>query len=442
MSTATKPTLHIVHCIDTEGPLTEDIDATFQRINAMFALNLAASADNLRLLQQQKIPLQGMEADVARVVAPALLSYNNSWQEIEAMLSEAMASEFRNKMTDDRGHGWVYSWHCMDHAGYSDNPRRKDLGYGNVFRFYKQKIAETHSTQDEINWHFHPLSFTRNPLQCASSYVNSYDVLMQILTRRLIDEGWYPVTNRPGFHTERPDSHAFLEQWIPYDYANLFDTTDDGQRDVSGGRFGDWRRASASWAGYHPHHDDYQAKGGCRRWIFRCLNVGTRFKTLGARHVEEAFLEARQKGSAILAFSNHDYRDIRPDVHYVRDLLAQFKPSFPDVTMLFSGATQAARAHTNHLEPRTTRPIKLGLRLEDGVLSANVSDGELFGPQPMLAIKTRDGCYYHDNFDIQHPRQAYSYTFDHQTILPHSIEVIAVGAAGSDGSHCVERLVL
>lgn len=434
------PVLHVVHCIDTEGPLTEDIAATFERINAMFDLNLSASQENLRKLQQQKLPLGGKEADVARVVAPHLLAYNNSWQDIDAMLDEAMSAEFREKLRDDAGGGWVYSWHCMDHAGYSDNARRKDIGYGNVFRFYQQKIAETNSTRDEINWHFHPLSFSRNPLQCASSYVNSYDVLMQILARRLVDEGWCPVANRPGFHTERPDSHAFLEQWIPYDYANLYDTQEDGQRDVSGGRFGDWRRASASWAGYHPHHDDYQVSGACRRWIFRCLNVGTRFKTLQERHVREAFAEANEKGSAILAFSNHDYRDIRPDVTYVRELLAKVKPDFAGVAMRFSGAVEAARAHAQHLEPRTTAPIELAMNMDGGVLSVHITAGELFGPQPMLAIKTREGHYYHDNFDVQQPGKHYTYTFDSQTVLPDRICTIAAGAAGRDGSHQVARL--
>ena len=35
-----KPILHIVHCIDTEGPLDEDIYATFERLNYIFGIKL------------------------------------------------------------------------------------------------------------------------------------------------------------------------------------------------------------------------------------------------------------------------------------------------------------------------------------------------------------------------------------------------------------------
>ena len=56
--------------------------------------------------------------------------------------------------------------------------------------------------------------------KCASSYVNSPE-LYQIITRRIIERNWFPVVNRAGFHCERPDSHLFLEQWIPFDLSNL-----------------------------------------------------------------------------------------------------------------------------------------------------------------------------------------------------------------------------
>ena len=46
------------------------------------------------------------------------------------------------------------------------------------------------------------------------------DNLYQILCRRIIDHNWFPVVNRAGFHVERPDSHWFLEQFIPFDLSN------------------------------------------------------------------------------------------------------------------------------------------------------------------------------------------------------------------------------
>jgi len=437
------PILYVVHCIDTEGPLTEDLVDTFQRINTIFNLSFTPSRETLDRLQKAEIDLGGQELEVARVIAPRLLKYNENWGDIRDMLQDALSAKFRNTMKDDFGRGWVYSWHCMDHIGYSENPRRKDVGYGNVFRFYRNILNETSSEDDEINWHFHPLSFSRNPLQCATSYINSYDVLVQILCRRIIEDQWFPVANRPGFNSVRPDSHAFLEQWIPFDYANqYYEAEEKGQADIAEGRFGDWRRAPATWRGYHPHHDDHQKEGNCRRWIFRCLSVGTRCNELILNHAHQAMSEAEERGSAILAFANHDYRDIRPDVTQVRDLLGQAKISHPDVRICFSGAADAARKHLALLKRKDHADLKLKTNLVENVLHVDVEVGKVFGPQPFLAIKTKTQHYYHDNFDIREPAKSWSYTFDEQTVTLDTIESIGVGVASDSGFPVVEKIVL
>ena len=61
-----------------------------------------------------------------------------------------------------------------------------------------------------------------------------------------------PSTYRPGFHTIRPDSNWFLEQWIPFDFSNQSTKNEGNQPDLIGGRWGDWRRAPNSWKPYHP----------------------------------------------------------------------------------------------------------------------------------------------------------------------------------------------
>ena len=429
--------LYVVHCVDTEGPLTETLSATFQRVRSVFDLDIAPSRENLRLLQHRELDLGGKEDAVARMIAPELLAYNNSWGEIREMLSDALSEVFRRQLIDDFGSGWVYSWHCMDHLHYADNPRHKDVGYGNVFRFYRDLLAETGNGQDELNWHFHPTSLVGNPLQAATSYLNSYGILTEILCRRILDDAWFPVVNRPGFHAERPDSHAFLEQWIPFDFANQSHEDEMDQPDLAGGRFGDWRRASGSWRGYQPSHDDYQTPGACKRTIFRCLNVGTRLRPLKPVHVRQAFLEARQGGKAVLAFADHDYRDIRPDVEAVRAMMREVRPEFPDVSLRFSGAESAAR---DMLGVSDLPAPKLSLALEGNILVARVVQGEIFGPQPFLAIKGRDGRVFHDNLDVQQPGHLWTYVFDDQTLPISAVLAVGVGSAGRFGGFCVARL--
>ena len=431
--------LYVVHCIDTEGPLTETLTATFERLKTIFGISLDATEENLKKLQNQQINFGGDKAAIAKCFSPKLLKYNSNWEELEEMLDDLMSVGFRNQNCDDFNNGWVYSWHCMDHVGYSENPRQKDIGYGNIFNFYKSKLKNLHNNKDELNWHFHPLSFLRKPTQAATSYINNYDVLIQILCRRILDSNWFPVVNRPGFHSERPDSHAFLEQWIPFDFANQFCEEIEDQPDLSNGRFGDWSRAPKTWRGYRPSHDDYQVEGTCRRIIFRCLNVGTRLRSLKREHVRDAFFEARAAGSAILSFANHDYRDMRPDVNRVQEMLGDIKSEFPDVLIKYSGAEEAAIA----LMKFESKPApKLTLNLDGQRAIIEVVEGDIFGPQPFLAIKTKEGNYYHDNLDVIQSKKKWSYVFDDQTFELDNIAKIGVGTAGLFGKRSVAQIIL
>ena len=87
--------VYIVHCIDTEGPLYESVDATFERLREIFHLDLPASQDMLRRLQAGDVPLEGLEAAVQKVVDPHLLAYNDTWDKVDAMLAKLMSESFR-----------------------------------------------------------------------------------------------------------------------------------------------------------------------------------------------------------------------------------------------------------------------------------------------------------------------------------------------------------
>jgi len=428
--------LYVVHCIDTEGPLNETLTATFDRLDQIFGIRFAPTQENLESLQQSKIDLNGIEDAVAKCIAPELLKYNKNWGDIEKMLNLVMSDDFRNAQLDSQGKGWIYSWHCMDHMGFSENPRDKALGYGIIFNYYRKKLQESHQ-RDEINWHFHPLSLSRMSTHAATSYLNSFDIQLEILCRRILQDDWFPVVNRPGFHSERPDSHNFLEQWIPFDYANQYTDDISDQPDLQAGRFGDWRRAPATWRGYFPSHDDYQVRGNCRRLIFRCLNVGTRLRPLSYSHVIEAFEEADREGSAILSFSNHDWRDIKPDVDAVRSMIEKAKSEFPKVEIEYAGAEVAARAIIGRLnEPAP----ELSLNLVGNELTVSLNKGSIFGPQPFLAIETKLGQFYHDNLDFMEPGKSWSYVFDKQTIELCDIKQIGVGSAGRYGKFAIAKL--
>ena len=434
-------TLYIVHCVDTEGPLNETLDATFERLNKAFGLKIKPSQKKLIELQNKKVNINGLENSVADFLSPKLLRYNKNLKELEEMLAMALSKKFRTTLLDDYGQGWIYSWYCVDHINLNKNPRSKIIGYGRVFEFYKNILKKLENKSDDIYWHFHPRSISNNALQAATSYYNSMSTLIDIICKRIIKHQWFPTCNRPGFHAERPDSHMFLEQWIPFDFANQFCKQKNNQPDLSMGRFGDWRRSSSSWRGYYPDHFDYQVKGKCNRRIFRCLNVGTRFNLLKESHIIEAFNEAQKKGKAILAFANHDYRDLRPDVLYVKKILKKVKVKFSDVKIRYSNAENAARQIVIEEAGEIKKP-EIEIFIKDNRLIVNNKGGQLFGPQPFLSIQTKKNKFYHDNFDFQKPRKQWSYTFDDQTIKIEDIKSIGVASAGAQGFRTVKIINL
>ena len=236
--------LKIVHCVDTEGPLWESIEETFLRLKAIFGIELAATLENLRRLQQGEIVI-GSDATsraAALTFSATQLAFLNDWQSIEAMLDRMDRTELRQAVRDSGGNSWYINWHCVAHHGFDAdrNPRRRDLGIHSIFDRYRTRYQG--SAADSIHWHHHPVPISRQANHCATNYF-AIPSIFEIMSRRILERLWFPCVNRPGFHSERPDSHWFLEQWLPFDIANINSDVDTAQPDLAGGRWGDWRRA-------------------------------------------------------------------------------------------------------------------------------------------------------------------------------------------------------
>lgn len=434
--------VYVVHSVDTEGPLYESVQATFDRINNIYGTSIKASRENLKKLQQKEIDLGGKEEQIATILGSGLITYNDNYQKIADMLEKIGSSSYRNKLKDSYGNGWLYNWHCVDHIGYSINPRRKDIGFHNIFDYYTAFIKETEA-QDTLHWHFHPMHWSHASHISATSYLSDYR-FFDIIARRIIERKWFPSVNRAGFHTERPDSHWVLEQWMPFDLSNqaMDEHEDNEQDDLSDGRFGDWRHAPKTWGVYNPSHDDYQVEGNCRRYIGRCLNVGTRLRLLQEKDVFQAFDEANKNGKALMAFTNHDFRNMAPDVDMVRDFLVKAQEKYPDVKFKYCDAREAFNRFIwgEYKEPESNiLSVRMGIGANESQHKLIVdSSEETFGPQPFLAIETNDGRFYHDNFDFQKPFRKWSYVFDYQSHELENVKRIGVGVNDKRGfSHVV-----
>ncbi|WP_238700345.1 hypothetical protein [Helicobacter jaachi] len=344
------------------------------------------------------------------------------------MLERICAPTYRNILPDSFGGGWIYNWFCMDHVGFSGyNPRRRDAGYHNIFDHYK---ALKHITDyDHISFHYHPIAFSGDYHASGTGFWGGK--ITDILAHRIIDRAFFPSTFRPGFHTERPDSHFFLEQWIPFDYANQSTKgRDTNQPDCGDGRFGDWRRATTEWEIYHPSHDDYQIKGNCRRYIARCLNMYARLRSITQDDVNDAFARAEQtQNDVILAFDCHDYRDMSFEINILREFIKNASECYPQVHFKYAKADEAMRAALGLKKS----PLNLSLEYDFAHNKLHVkTDRNVFGPQPFLSFKSTQGQYFHDNFDFFKPYH-WTYTFDRNTLPPQALEKIGIASNTNAG---------
>jgi len=428
-----KKIVYVVHCVDTEGPLHESIEITFQRLETILGIQMEPSIENLKKIQNKELDLGGKEEIAALILSSHLLDYNNTWEKMDKMLVKIMSPELRNRIPDSFGGGWIFNWCCLDHVGYVDNPVCRDLGHHKIFDHYKNIIKLTKSNQDSIHWHFHPMSFYRQANRRGCSFFNSFH-LHDVLCRKIIERQWFPKIYRAGFHLERSDINLFLEQWIPFDISNqsMKDLSlEEQQVDQQKERFGDWRLAPDDWSIYYPHHDHYQLKGNCRRVIARCLNLRTRQTNINQTEVDKAFARANQGLPTLLGITNHDFRNMETEITPFQDMLINAKEKYSDVKFVYSEAVDAFRK-VLYSENHDFGELVLNVSLEKGIkswrLNVNVKKGSVFGPQPYLAIKTKSNRFIHENLDLVSLGKAWSYTFDEDTLLPEDISIIGIAS--------------
>ena len=430
--------INIVHAIDTEGPLYEPLEATFERLAEIYQVTgIEYTRKNLLKLKNKEIDLNGKENEVANILNGHLANYNDTWDKIDEMLCDILSKNFKKKYKDSFGNGWVFNWHCLDHVGYEINPRRRDMGYHKIFDHYREITKKFKISQETINWHFHPMSTYKEAHRCATSYVNSPE-LYEILCRKIIERKWFPSVYRAGFQTERPDSNWFLEQWIPFDISNMsVENINDLNKniDFKNGRSGDWRLATKEWEVYHPDHDNYQINGNCRRWIGRALNPLNRIGAMDQFEMDKAFKRANKNLQTLVGLASHDFRDLRNEVEFVWNLIKNAKKVYPEVKFRYCSSLEGFRNVIN-TDYKKINPVKLNIVLEKNPkndvpnLTIKTLQGKVFGPQPFLAIETISRRFIHDNLDFSTDGNSWSYAF-HTDTLPLS-DVKKIGIATND----------
>jgi len=441
-----KPTVHIVHHIDTEGPMCEPLDELFERIGSILGhpLNLEPTKENLKKLQSAEFVFVDAKTDrlLKRIVDPQLLNFKKDQEEVEEMLDRILAPEYRNRFQDSFGQSWVYNWHVLDHVGFEANPRHRLLGYGAIFNIYKKRLTD----RDSLQWHFHPVHFDRAAHISAISYLNCAYELQQVMCRRLLDHHWFPVVSRAGFHTVRPDSNWWLEQWLPFDASNQAMAGDNTDfKDNIDGRFGDWRGAPDDWSLYHPDWKDWRKKGSMNRIISRCLNMNTRLRNIDSHELTRAFKLAETTGKDVyVGITNHDFREMSVEIEDFYEKLKAVAAQHQEVNFAFSETVHAFRKCCAFTDAEIQKDrLDFDLQLSDNTLQVRVTNGALFGPQPFIALLTKDGRYLTDNFNFgEVDSGTFFYTFDYLTVPLENTKAIAVASNDRYGNTCIQRIDL
>lgn len=438
--TVDAPGVYVVHAVDTEGPLLETLESRFESLEAIFgALPMAHTRESLEALKSGLLDLGGNELEIAEFLSDHRTETLGSWHEIEEMLSVFLSEEFRGSFIDSCGSPWKTTWFCLDHVGFRQNPRHRDFGMHNIFDRYRSFLRERTWLRDEIQWHNHAVSLSRSAHKCGSHYLNS-GFPYRVLAERVVDRNWFPSVFRAGCHTERPDIHFFLEQWVPFDLSSLsMGNSAVLPSDMQAGQWGDWIGAPTDWTTYHPSYDDYRLPGSCKRLIGRALHPMNRLGALTQQEVDVAFDTARRGKVAILGVAGHDWRNLIREVEFTVSLLEMSQAQYPDVQIYFATAAEAFRAATGTV---TGGPLKLNGNIQqvsmtdEYRLTVTELNGSIFGPQPFLALRTVTGEVLHDNFD-RIGGDVWCYTFSDRTIPIRLLDKVSVASADRYGFRSV-----
>ncbi len=409
----------VVHCVDTEGPLNESDYSTWLRVKDLcdiayeknFVSNVLSghydSDPNINILKN--------------IISKKTMNYIRDESQHSNMLNYIFSHEFRNKTSDSFGGRYKFSWFIMDHIDYLINDRDKLTGYHKIFDIFSDRVAKNLYCNDTLEFHFHS-----NAPSYQSSHSNTFwlrdNKIHQVVLRRLIDRKFFPLINRPGFHSVSHDSHWFQELYIPFEFANQSLAKNRSER------FSDWSRAPRTWEGYNPSHDDYQIVGNCRRKIFSCLNIGTRHSLIDQESIELAINEARQGKKPILAVTNHDFREMSDDTIYFNELLNKIFDKHSDVKFRYCNARQALG-----LDSTIDEFEYEFIGNKKNILSIKSKD-QIFGPSPFFGYLTNNGKYIFDNLYIVKPYFEWLYEFDEQNCDLDQLNKIAIAANSSNGS--------
>ena len=105
---------------------------------------------------------------------------------------------------------------------------------------------------------------------------------------------------------------------------------------------------------------------------------------------------------------------------------------FKKINFKYSTAIEAMRGVLGVLKPEVINLRSELLKKNKNNCLFIKSQNKIFGPQPYLALKLKDGSYHWKNFDFEDDN-LWSYSFDNHNVLIDQVETIGVAANNIHG---------
>ena len=150
------------------------------------------------------------------------------------------------------------------------------------------------SSRDGLEWHYHVPPASGIGDEWSDTWLSSNECNV-VLARRLLERGAFPAAFRAGGTIEDEAASRWLEQTIPIDFSNRVVGALGARR---GPLHFNWHGAPQLWGSYHPALGDLMRQGSLRRFVYRSIDLRSRYNELTEEHVDACFREVARDGRA------------------------------------------------------------------------------------------------------------------------------------------------
>lgn len=311
---------------------------------------------------------------------------------------QVMDPAFRAPLTDSYGTPMKMTWWMM--AGnifrYATNT---NVPVPNIMTMYLMKKYHGENiiaNGDELSLHYHTFTWTDYDLDGmyfwnqALDFEECHDDWDVTLAQLLIEEDVFPVSFRSGWHYMDNNWQHELNEILPFSMHNVapwssFDPTEPTDNNI------DWSQATTDYIPYQPAIENYQLPGDGPGWQVRSHSFQG---ALAGTYMDDIFSAASEGVDQVACIWAHlPESDFPENMAAVHELITATAEQYPEVSFRYCTGVEAMQRYLG-----STDQVPPGIQVDqqgagDQLTFTVTLDEPLFQPQPIVALKFKDGSY-------------------------------------------------